>query len=146
MANGIQQLYALNCIADNCELTDPLGRQMVEFPLDPMIGKMLLCSGVFNCSEEALTIAAMLQIESIFYNPSYKKKEAQRARLKFAALEGDHLTMLNVFNTFIKKHRHTGWCKSHFLNHKALCQAEKIRYNLKALLGKYKIPIVSCGR
>ncbi|KAF1745192.1 hypothetical protein MXB_2111 [Myxobolus squamalis] len=129
-----------NGIADDCELTDPLGRQIVEFPLDPMIGKMLLCS------EEALTIAAMLQIESIFYNPSYKKKEAQRARLKFAALEGDHLTMLNVFNTFIKKHRHTGWCKSHFLNHKALCQAEKIRHNLKVLLGKYKIPIVSCGR
>ncbi|KAF0990167.1 hypothetical protein HZS_7735 [Henneguya salminicola] len=44
MANGIQQLYALKCIDDNCQLTDPLGRQMVEFPLDPMIGKMLLGS------------------------------------------------------------------------------------------------------
>lgn len=36
---------------------------MAEFPLDPQLSKMLIVSPEFKCSNEVLTIAAMLSGE-----------------------------------------------------------------------------------
>lgn len=40
---ALEQLYALGALNHHGELTK-LGRRMAEFPLDPMMGKMLLAS------------------------------------------------------------------------------------------------------
>lgn len=45
---------------------------MAEFPLTPNLSKMLLVSIDFNCSEEILTIVAMLSVPNIFYRPKEK--------------------------------------------------------------------------
>jgi pre-mRNA-splicing factor ATP-dependent RNA helicase DHX15/PRP43 len=37
-----------------------LGEIMAEFPLDPQLSKMLIVSPEFQCSNEILSIAAML--------------------------------------------------------------------------------------
>lgn len=50
--------------------------QIAEFPLPPMFGRMLLASGEMGCSEEICIITAMLQVETIFFEPSNRKKEA----------------------------------------------------------------------
>jgi pre-mRNA-splicing factor ATP-dependent RNA helicase DHX16 len=46
------QLYALGALNDRGELTK-MGRRMAEFPLDPMLSKMILASETYKCSEEA---------------------------------------------------------------------------------------------
>ena len=38
------------------------GLQMAEFPLPPMLSRMLLASGEMGCSEEITAIVAMLQV------------------------------------------------------------------------------------
>ncbi|CAG2237850.1 DHX35 [Mytilus edulis] len=45
MVRGLELLYALDAIDEDCNLTSPLGLQMAEFPLTPMFSKMLLESG-----------------------------------------------------------------------------------------------------
>lgn len=40
----------------------PKGRRMAEFPLDPMMSKTLISSETYKCTEEILTIVAMLSI------------------------------------------------------------------------------------
>ncbi len=45
---------------------------------------------------QVLTVVAMMSVESIFYTPSHQKEEADRARSVLTALEGDHLTYLQV--------------------------------------------------
>ena len=57
-----------------------VGIQMAEFPLDPMQARMLLSSGAFGCSQEILSIAAMLQVQHVFVSVSNKKKSAERHR------------------------------------------------------------------
>ena len=47
MLQGVELLYALGAINDQCELTQPLGLQMAEFPLNPMFARMLLLSGTY---------------------------------------------------------------------------------------------------
>lgn len=51
LSKSIEQLYALGSLNDRGELTK-LGRRMAEFPLDPMLSKMLIASEKYKCSEE----------------------------------------------------------------------------------------------
>lgn len=53
---GLQYLAALN---DDGELTQ-LGSLMAEFPLDPQLAKMLIGSSELKCSNEVLSVTAML--------------------------------------------------------------------------------------
>ena len=40
---------------------------MAEFPLDPQLAKMVIASCEFNCSNEILSVTAMLSGESLAY-------------------------------------------------------------------------------
>lgn len=64
--------------------TEPLGRQMAEFPTEPRLAAMLLSSLKYKCSEEMLTIAACSSVESLFYTGRDSRKKARcgaRARV-----------------------------------------------------------------
>ncbi|KAL5021560.1 hypothetical protein ScPMuIL_000715, partial [Solemya velum] len=102
MVRGLELLFALGALDDNGNLTSPLGLQMAEFPLSPMFAKMLLVSGDFQCSEEAVIVSAMTQIQNVFISPSGQRSGADRARRNFSVKEGDHITLINVFKSFIK--------------------------------------------
>jgi len=145
MARGLELLYAIGAIDDNGELTEPLGRRMAELPINPMLAKVLLTSGEFGCSTEALQIAALLQLENVFISPYNKKKLAERAKLKFSVHEGDHLTLLNVYRAFIKNKKNSKWCHENFLNYKSLSHAVRIKEQLESILKRFQIPIVSCN-
>lgn len=141
---GLELLYALGAIDKHGKLADPLGVNMSELPTDPMIAKMLLSSGDFGCSEEILTIAAMLQIQNVFVSPSKQKAAADNAKRKFSVYEGDHITLLNVYEAFVKFKKSSKWCHENFLNYKGLCHAVKIREQFKKLLLQFKVPLGSC--
>lgn len=51
--NSIYQLWILGALDNTGSLT-PLGRQMVEFPLDPALSKMLIIAVDMECSDESL--------------------------------------------------------------------------------------------
>ncbi|XP_007447765.1 PREDICTED: probable ATP-dependent RNA helicase DHX35 isoform X3 [Lipotes vexillifer] len=140
MVQALELLYALGGLDKDCRLTEPLGMRIAEFPLNPMFAKMLLESGNFGCSQEILSIAAMMQIQNVFVVPSNQKSQAIRVHRKFAVEEGDHLTMLNVYEAFIKHNKNSQWCQEHFLNYKGLVRAVTVREQLKKLLVKFQVP------
>ncbi|XP_004687439.1 PREDICTED: probable ATP-dependent RNA helicase DHX35 isoform X2 [Condylura cristata] len=143
MVQALELLYALGGLDKDCRLTEPLGTRIAEFPLNPMFAKMLLESGNFGCSQEILSIAAMMQIQNIFLTPSNQKFQAIRMHRKFAVEEGDHLTMLNVYEAFIKHNKSSQWCQEHFLNYKGLVRAVTVREQLKKLLVRFQVPKIS---
>jgi pre-mRNA-splicing factor ATP-dependent RNA helicase DHX38/PRP16 len=55
MLNSMFQLWTLGALENTGTLT-PLGRQMVEFPLDPALSKMLIVSVEMKCSADCLII------------------------------------------------------------------------------------------
>ena len=59
MLNSMYQLWVLGALDNVGDLT-PVGRKMSEFPMEPSMAKMLIASPEFNCSNEILTIVAML--------------------------------------------------------------------------------------
>ena len=143
MIRGLEILYALEAIDSECHLTTPLGLQMAEFPLQPMYAKMLLSSEEFGCSEEILTITAMMQIQNVFLCPSKQKVAAGKSKRNFSVEEGDHVTMLNVYEAFLRYKKSSKWCGQNFLNYKGLCRAVEIRHQLEKLCQKFKIGLKS---
>lgn len=118
MIRGLDLLYALGAIDDFGKLTEPLGIRMADFPLEPKLAKMILVSGQYGCTEEAVTIAAMLQVKNIFLSPPNRKLAADKAKRRFAVKEGDHITLLNVYEAFINNNKSSRWCQEHYLNYK----------------------------
>ncbi|XP_077047333.1 pre-mRNA-splicing factor ATP-dependent RNA helicase DHX16 isoform X2 [Agelaius phoeniceus] len=60
---ALEQLYALGALNHLGELTT-LGRRMAELPVEPMLAKMILASEQYGCTEEVLTVAAMLSVNN----------------------------------------------------------------------------------
>ena len=56
---ALELLNYLSALDDHGELT-ALGSLIAEFPLDPQLGKMLISSADYNCSNELLSITALL--------------------------------------------------------------------------------------
>ncbi|EXB88538.1 putative ATP-dependent RNA helicase DHX35 [Morus notabilis] len=88
MVRALEVLYSLGVLDDDAKLTSPAGFQVAEIPLDPMISKMILSSSQLGCSEEIITIAAILSIQSIWVFGRGAQKELDEAKLRFAAAEG----------------------------------------------------------
>ena len=79
---------------------------------------MLIVSPDFKCSNEILTIVSMLSgIAVIFYflasyssvlvpniwlRPNNQRKEADLAKALLTIPDGDHLTLLNVYNSWMQ--------------------------------------------
>lgn len=59
LMRALELLNYLAALDDDGELTE-LGSMMAEFPLDPQLAKMVIASCDSNCSNEILSITAML--------------------------------------------------------------------------------------
>ena len=59
LMRALELLNYLGALDDDGELTE-LGSIMAEFPLDPQLAKMVIASTDYNCSNEILSITAML--------------------------------------------------------------------------------------
>jgi len=118
-----------------------LGNLMAEFPLDPMLTKMLVSSADFDCSNEVLTLVSMLSVPYCFYRPKDKQVQADEKISKFVHDDGDHLTLINVYNAFIEKGENQDWCFKNFLSFRNLKSAVSIRHQLLGIMSKQNVPV-----
>ena len=80
---------------------------------------MLIVSPEFKCSNEILTITAMMSgmisqkkvsfkvevnnlllVPNIWLRPNSQRREADAAKARLTVPDGDHLTLLNVYNQY----------------------------------------------
>ncbi|KAK3943500.1 P-loop containing nucleoside triphosphate hydrolase protein [Diplogelasinospora grovesii] len=143
MTRALELLYSLGALDDYAKLTKPLGMRMAELAVEPMMAKTLLSASSFGCLSEILTIAAMTSLGgSIWIQHEGEKKRAESARRKFAAEEGDHLTLLNVYQTFVTKGRkESRFCHDNLVNFKTMTRAVSIRAQLKRYLERFGLNV-----
>ncbi|XP_062368252.1 pre-mRNA-splicing factor ATP-dependent RNA helicase DHX16 [Cinclus cinclus] len=142
---ALEQLYALGALNHLGELTT-LGRRMAELPVEPMLAKMILASEQYGCTEEVLTVAAMLSVNNaVFYRPKDKVLHADSARVAFSVPGGDHLVLLNVYNQWVASGHSLQWCYEHFVQARSLRRARDVRDQLQGLMERVEIAPSSCG-
>ncbi|KAI5305281.1 hypothetical protein KEM56_004818 [Ascosphaera pollenicola] len=143
---ALENLYALGALNDHGELTK-LGRQMAEFPTDPMLAKSIIAADKYGCVEEILSIIAMLgEASSLFYRPKDKKVQADSARERFTIKDGgDHLTLLNIWNQWVDSDFSYVWARENFLQQRSLTRARDVRDQLARLCDRVEVTINTCG-
>ncbi|KAK9239840.1 P-loop containing nucleoside triphosphate hydrolase protein [Lipomyces kononenkoae] len=145
LVRSLEHLYALGALTDRGELTK-LGRQMAEFPADPMFSKAIIASDMYGCVEEVLSIIAMLgEASSLFYRPKEKKLHADKAREGFTRPGGDHLSLLEIWNQWVETDFSQVWAAENFLQYKGLCRARDVRDQLSRLCDRVGVKLSSAG-
>ena len=143
IVRALELLYSLGAVDEYAKLTRPLGVRMAELSVEPMMAKVLLSAPGMGCLSEILSIAAMTSLQgAVWFHHDGEKKSTETARRKFAVEEGDHLTLLNVYQAFVTKGRKDSkWCRDSFLNYKSMTRAVSIRTQLKRYLERFGINV-----
>jgi pre-mRNA-splicing factor ATP-dependent RNA helicase DHX15/PRP43 len=139
---ALELLNYLAALDDDGNLT-PLGSIMAEMPLDPQLAKLLIVSPEFRCSNEILSIVAMLSVPNVWLRPNNMRKEADAAKKLLSVPEGDHLTLLNVYNSWQGSGQNKNWAWDNFLAARALQQADNVRAQLQRNMERSELDLVS---
>ncbi|KAG5668677.1 hypothetical protein PVAND_016608 [Polypedilum vanderplanki] len=143
---ALKELYLLEAL-DSDEKVTPMGRRMNQFPVEPNYAKMLLVSDHIKCTDEIVTIIAMLSVQNIFYSPKKNKHLANEKKDSFNHPVGDHLRLWNVYKKWEMNYKkNPRWCKNHFVNEKKLHEAYEVRKNLLEILQSRNFDIYSAGK
>ncbi|KAK5669860.1 hypothetical protein QVD99_004236 [Batrachochytrium dendrobatidis] len=143
LIKSLAQLYALGALNDRGELTK-LGRRMAEFPVDPMMSKTIIAAETYGCTEEIVSIIAMLSIgNAIFHRPKDRAVHADQARRNFFRPGGDHLTLLAVWNAWVETNYSIQWCFENFIQHRSMKRARDVRDQLIGLMERTEVPLIS---
>ena len=145
LMRALEELNYLACLDDEGNLT-ALGKLASEFPLDPALAVMLISSPEFYCSNEILSLTALLSVPQIFVRPTSARKAADEMKALFAHPEGDHLTMLNAYHAYKGAQAQSDpkrWCYDHFLSLRALQSADNVRLQLRRIMETHDLEFVS---
>ncbi|CAF1614124.1 unnamed protein product [Adineta ricciae] len=138
-------LRAIQASTDNTyELTND-GRKMACFPLDPKLSRCLLAASDLDCLEEMLKLVSIMSVDTIFLTSSNLNEKMKMQRQKFTMNEGDHLTLLNVYKSFISNKKNKEWCQANKINRRNLLRACAIRKQLRRICIELQLNIKSCG-
>ncbi|KAF0989303.1 hypothetical protein HZS_1471 [Henneguya salminicola] len=145
LITALEQLYTLGALDDEGLLTRH-GRRMAEFPLEPQLSKMLIQSVHLGCSDEILTIVSLLSVQNIFYRPKEKQALADQKKSKFHQPEGDHITLLTVYNAWKNSKFSNPWCFENFIQARSLRRAQDIRKQMLGIMDRHNLDVLSCGK
>ena len=142
LIKATELLFSLGALDEYAKLTKPLGMRMAELAVEPMMAKTLLAAPDFGCLSEMLTIAAMTSVGSVWIQRDGEKKQLESARRKFAVEEGDHLTLLNVYQAFVTKgKKEARFCHENHINFKSMTRAVSVRSQLKRYLERFGVSV-----
>ena len=104
---------------------------------------MLISSPKFYCSNEILSLTALLSVPRVFNHPPSARKAAGEAKAQFAHPDGDHLTMLNVYHAFKAQSNPSQWCDDNFLSLQSLQSADNARNQLARIMERNGLELSS---
>lgn len=140
---SLNDLYYLGAIGSDSKITQ-MGKNLVNIPTEPKISKTLLEGVKYGCTEELITIFAMITTPNVFYRPRDKQEQADKRRARFNHPHGDHLTLLNIYNEWCNSGFDREWCEVNFIQERSLKRARDIRNQLSLIFKRFKYPLVSC--
>ena len=166
----IERLIALGIIEVNNNIgkITNLGKAIAIFDKIPEIGRMLISGYNYHCRDDIVNLAALIELtdyrmDNIFnrFRPSSKdesikreeKKKYDKVKAKWTNSNGDHFSLLDIYNTFYSYSyntvdRRTGriikekrgdakkWCHDNFLNFQTLKNVKDETRQINQRFGK----------
>ncbi|KAI9138090.1 P-loop containing nucleoside triphosphate hydrolase protein [Paraphysoderma sedebokerense] len=141
---SIQRLRELGAVEGIKEKLTPLGKALSQLPVDASLGKMLILGSIFNVTEPILIVAAGLSVSnSLFLRVPESKPEILDNQRSFFSHYGDPLTLLNVYNEWIKvkaarQESSRKWCMRHGIEEQRLYEMTKLKRQFEDILSDFR--------
>merc|ERR1712129_234164 len=87
--------------------------------------------------QSILSVVAMLQSDQIWYRPREKQSVADQRRAHFFEANGDHITLLGVFEKWKEVKYSNPWCVHNFIQSRSLKHALDVRKQLVAICDRF---------
>ncbi len=100
---ALETLLHLGALDREQNLTE-IGTKLAMLPLHPSFAYFLIKSEDFQCVQEALIAVSLLSVDNVFLQPfkDEDKQKAYHAHRVFASKDGDVITLVNIYNQWIK--------------------------------------------
>merc|ERR1739848_235999 len=96
------------------------GKLMSSFPLDPSLSCCILAAEKFTCTEEMISVVALLSVDSIIYIPPNQRDKGKAILNKFSSNEGDPITLLRLYRAYKKSKENIELCRDYFIRTRAM--------------------------
>jgi len=143
---AIRDLKILGALDENGHITD-IGKEMVEYPLDPRLARMIVeaIRNNYDCLYEICVITSFFGQRSVFLRPQNKEEIADKAHSRFKHPTSDFITFLKIWVEWKKNNMSQDWARENFLNFNVLIEANKIVSDLLKILGRNGVKAFTNG-
>lgn len=148
--SALRTLATLGAMQEDSSLTR-LGRLLLRLPVHPQLGKFLLYSRLFECTDAALTIAAAMDVGRLFTMvPGGQRDAAERRRMELSGgLRSDHWSIVQAYRSWRELEEEPAEQKKLtdklFISHKSLESVHRLReellHSLQELQGQRRRPV-----
>ncbi|KAN0034548.1 hypothetical protein ACTFIV_001073 [Dictyostelium citrinum] len=150
ISKSLNELFRLGAISSNqdnesSKLTS-IGNTMIGLPLEPIFSKVIIESEKLGCSEEILNIISMLHInQNDLFIGGKLSSTSSSSSSSLIDNQSDHLSLLNIYNSFISNECSPSWCNDNQINYQTIQTVQQIRNQLLNCLTKVSIKLLSCN-
>ena len=142
--NAVELLEQIGALVPITQELTPLGAKLIQIPLHPQLGKMVLMGVFFRCLNPILSIVSVLAERDPFVVVNEEKKnKLENIKSKFArGGYSDHLMFANMICEWEKAYNSRTsqkFCQENFLNEQVLHGIHKIKVQVKERLKKMNI-------
>lgn len=146
IAGAVDTLSMLKAVTPEHTLS-PVGKLMVEFPLEPRISRIIVESIMQypDVLEEVLIAASFLSANAPFVLPPGEEMAARRAHHSFRDVQGDFVSYLHIFRAYKGASNREKFCKSSYLDERIMAEIENIDVQLTQIVNEMQIPVTGGG-
>lgn len=144
---AVQTLNMLHALEKDGTLS-ATGKLMVEFPLEPRVSKILVESIMRypDVLEDVIIAAAFLSTQSPFVLPVGEEMDARMAHHSFRDIQGDFVTYVKLFRTYMAQPNKEKFCKRSYLDERVMAEILNIKEQLEDIISKrLQMPITGGG-
>ncbi len=129
---AVEILKNLDALDKKRNLTE-IGNKMLEFPLIPRHGRILLEAMMHypNVLSEILIVISFLTSQSPYLIPIGEEAEARRAHRIFSDQRGDFYSVINIFNSFTETSNPARFCTNYYFDSRILNDIVNARQQLE---------------
>ena len=152
VAAAMKDLTMVGALDTQKNLT-PLGKVLLQLPVEVQVGRLVLLGAFFKCLDNALTLAAILTNRDPFMAPMHLKQEASAVKNSWTSSDfrSDVLAVLKAYNEWWEMQRRGDYvganrfCSNNFLSKPTLLMIPKVKTHLLESLYRAGVVDVSMG-
>lgn len=125
-----------------------IGKLMVEFPLEPRISRIIVESILYypEVLEEVLIASSFLSAQTPFVLPVGEEMDARKAHHAFNDIQGDFVSYVKLFRTYMSVTNKERFCKNSYLDEKVMAEILNIKTQLEEIVSsRLQMPITGGG-